>query len=431
MSHKLTFRVPKQISSRAFYIKQATGVLVLLVSIGMVLLNTQSARGLTPSLPGQQIWQNGISSYLFGTNEVAWDPMALSNPAIMAAVKAAGVPVIRVPLTASDADQRVSLVEQSGAQCLGILSWHNPADAVKVVQMLGNRCQLYEFGNEPDPLSSYITTWNATIGTLRQANPNAKFIGPVLASPDAQGIQTFLTAVKSNPPDVVSWHMYPCTNQTLQSCNAGNHINFSKHTQEIGAVIQNVLGHELPQAITEYNFDWQDGKTPNHDNATMQPFMTQTLNDMIQATQYGLVMANEYDLGGRAGAGTLDMLDPSSGAPLAQFTVLSQFIAQYRAGASSQATVTSTATGTPCTDNNQGNTNNTTATSSPTDTATSTATPGILPTPGYWPAPSSASITGTTPTVSVNNGQVIIQCAPVVPPLPQTPTATSTGDNNT
>src|SRR5581483_3731593 len=132
MSHKLTFRVPKQISSRAFYIKQVAGVLVLLVSIGMALLNTQSARGLTPTLPGQQIWQNGISSYLFGTNEVAWDPMALSNPAIMAAVKAAGVPVIRVPLTASDADQRVSLVEQSGAQCLGILSWHNPADAVKV-----------------------------------------------------------------------------------------------------------------------------------------------------------------------------------------------------------------------------------------------------------------------------------------------------------
>lgn len=447
MSRKLSFRLPKQSFSRAFYIKQAAAILVLLFGIGLALLNAQIARGVTPTLPGQQIWQNGISSYLFGTNEVAWDPMALSNPAIMAAVKAAGVPLIRVPLTASDADQRVSLIEQSGAQCLGILSWHNPSDAVKVVQMLGNRCQLYEFGNEPSSLSSYITTWNATISALRQANPNAKFIGPVLASPDAQGIQTFLSAVKSNPPDVVSWHMYPCTNQTLQSCQAGNHINFSKHTQEIGAVIQSVMGHELPQAITEYNFDWQDGKTPNHDSATMQPFMTQALNDMIQATQYGLVMANEYDLGGRAGAGTLDMLDPSSGAPLAQFSVLSQFIAQYRAGASAPATVTSTATGTPCTDNNQGSTSSptvtssptdtattvdTTATSSPTDTATATATPGILPTPGYWPAPSRASI---TPTVSVKNGQPVIQCAPVVPPLPQTPTpgdtptATSTGDN--
>jgi hypothetical protein len=445
MSRKLTFRFPKQISARAFYIKQAAGVLVLLVSIGMVLLNAQTARGLTPTLPGQQIWQNGISSYLFGTNEVAWDPMALSNPAIMTAVKAAGIPLIRVPLTASDADQRVSLVEQSGAQCLGILSWHNPADAVKVVQMLGNRCQLYEFGNEPDSLSNYITTWNATIGALRQANPNAKFIGPVLASPDAQGIQTFLSAVKNNPPDVVSWHMYPCTNQTLQSCQAGNHINFSKHTQEIGAVIQSVLGHEVPQAITEYNFDWQDGKTPNHDSATMQQFMTQTLNDLIQATQYGLVMANEYDLGGRAGAGTLDMVDPSSGAPLAQFTVLSQFIAQYRAGAPAPATATSAATGTPCIDNTQGSTNDATATSSPTDTATTvtattTSTPGILPTPGYWPAPASASTpestqttdasttatTGTTPTVSIDNGQPIIQCVPVVPPLPQTPTVTDT-----
>lgn len=342
----------------------------------MALLNFMPAKGLTPSLPGQQIWQNGVSSYLFGTNEVAWDPLALSNPAIMATVKAAGIPLIRVPLTASNANQRMSLIEQSGAQCLGILSWHHPDDALKVVQMLGKRCLLYEFGNEPDPLSQYITTWNANIAALRQANPNAKFIGPVLASPDANGIQKFLTSVKNNPPDVVSWHMYPCTNRTLQSCESGNHINFSKHTQEIGAVIQSVLGHDVPQAITEYNYDWQDGKTPNRDAATMQEFMTQSLNDMIQASKYGLVMANEYQLGGRAGAGTLDMVDPNSGAPLAQFAVLSQFIAKYRtsaaqSNATTQSNVTSTVDTTSPTI--------TAGTANPTDTAivtvTGTATP--------------------------------------------------------
>ncbi len=358
MPHSLLFRLPKPSQPlRAPYGVLITALLSIVMSVGLVLFNFLPASGVTPVLPGQQIWKDGVSSYLFGTNEVAWDPIALSNPAILARVKAASIPLIRIPLTAQNADQRVKLVEQSGAQCLGILSWHNPGDALKVVQMLGNRCQLYEFGNEPDPLSSYITTWNANIPALRQANPAAKFIGPVLASPDANGIKQFLSAVKSNPPDVVSWHMYPCTNRTLQDCESGSHINFSKHAQEIGAVIQSTLGHDVPQAITEYNYDWQDGKTPNHDAATMQEFTTKALEDMIQAEQYGVIMANEYQLGGRAGAGSLDMVDPSSGAPLAQFSTMSQFIASYRAG-SNQATATSpagattTATTTqPCTGN--------------------------------------------------------------------------------
>lgn len=360
MLQSLTFRLPKTANPvRVPYGIFITALLSIVVSMGLALLNFLPARGVTPVLPGQQIWKDGVSSYLFGTNEVAWEPMALSNPAIMATVKAAGVPLVRVPLTAQNADQRVKLVEQSGAQCLGIISWHNPADALKVVQTLGNRCLLYEFGNEPDPLSSYITTWNSNIAALRQANPSAKFIGPVLASPDANGIKQFLSAVKSNPPDVVSWHMYPCTNRTLQDCESGNHINFSKHAQEIGAVIQSTLGHDVPQAITEYNYDWQDGKTPNHDATTMQQFTTQALNDMIQAEKYGVIMANEYQLGGRAGAGTLDMVDPSSGAPLAQFSTMSQFIASYRAASTGQSG-TSTATSTvgatatavqPCTSN--------------------------------------------------------------------------------
>jgi hypothetical protein len=357
MLHSLTLRLPKTSKPvRVSYGVFITALLSIVVSMGLALFNFLPARGVTPALPGQQIWKDGVSSYLFGTNEVAWEPMALSNPAIMATVKAAGVPLIRVPLTAQNADQRVKLVEQSGAQCLGIISWHNPSDALKVVQTLGNRCLLYEFGNEPDPLSSYITTWNSNIAALRQANPAAKFIGPVLASPDANGIKQFLTAVKSNPPDVVSWHMYPCTNRTLQDCESGNHINFSKHAQEIGAVIQSTLGHDVPQAITEYNYDWQDGKTPNHDAATMQEFTTKALNDMIQAEKYGVIMANEYQLGGRAGAGTLDMVDPSSGAPLAQFSTMSQFIASYRATTNGQSTTTSTVSvtatsGQPCTSN--------------------------------------------------------------------------------
>jgi hypothetical protein len=358
MLHSLTFRFPKTANPvRVPYGVLITALLSIVVSMGLALFNFLPARGVTPVLPGQQIWKDGVSSYLFGTNEVAWEPMALSNPAIMTAVKTAGIPLIRVPLTAQNADQRVKLIEQSGAQCLGIISWHNPDDALKVVQTLGNRCLLYEFGNEPDPLSSYITTWNSNIAALRQANPAAKFIGPVLASPDANGIKQFLSAVKSNPPDVVSWHMYPCTNRTLQDCESGSHINFSKHAQEIGAVIQSTLGHDVPQAITEYNYDWQDGKTPNHDASTMQQFTTKALNDMIQAEKYGVIMANEYQLGGRAGAGTLDMVDPSSGAPLAQFSTMSQFIASYRAatnspsGTASPGGATATTSVQPCTSN--------------------------------------------------------------------------------
>src|SRR5581483_4721923 len=132
MLRSLTLHFPKLSPlSRARYGLMITAVLAIFFSIGMALLNIMPAKGLTPSLPGQQIWRDGVSSYLFGTNEVAWDPLALSNPAIMATVKAAGIPLIRVPLTASNAEKRIGLIEQSGAQCLGILSWHHPDDALK------------------------------------------------------------------------------------------------------------------------------------------------------------------------------------------------------------------------------------------------------------------------------------------------------------
>jgi hypothetical protein len=131
--------------------------------------------------------------------------------------------VIRTPLHTSDAQARVAVVEAAEAQCLGILQ---PADAEQVVQTLGSRCNLYEWMNEPDnggpSAAQYAASWNQEIPKLRALNPPALFIGPVVASPNTGYITQILSAVKASGtlPDLVSYHMYPCTDQSINTCPA-------------------------------------------------------------------------------------------------------------------------------------------------------------------------------------------------------------------
>ncbi|HEY4388230.1 MAG TPA: hypothetical protein VGN34_27590, partial [Ktedonobacteraceae bacterium] len=98
-------------------------------------------------LPGQQVWLQGTSSLIFGANDSSWqwsNNNLGNSPAIVAAVRTAGITVIRTPLHTTDAQARVSAIEATGAKCLGILS---AADAAQVVKMLGDRCDMYEWMN--------------------------------------------------------------------------------------------------------------------------------------------------------------------------------------------------------------------------------------------------------------------------------------------
>lgn len=290
-------------------------------------------------LPGEQIWKQNVSSYLFGANDASWSwsQYTMGNtPAIAATVRAAGITVIRAPLHSTDALARVSAIEAAGAQCLGILS---PQDAVQVVQMLGSRCNMYEWMNEPDnggpSASSYAASWNQYIPQLRGINPNAAFIGPVVAYPDTNYIQQFLSSAQAagNLPDVVSFHVYPCTDQTIATCPP--HIGgFARGASQVQATITSVLGHPLPLAITEWNFSWKNGQTPQHD-PYMQQFSQQALENMAQA---GIVMANQFDIASNAGGGSLDMVDPQSGQAWPQLAAMGSMIQAYRSAVASAPT---------------------------------------------------------------------------------------------
>src|SRR2546430_932640 len=76
-----------------------------LLAIGGVALTTTHLFGVGAQAPvkglaGQQTWQRGTSSLLFGANDASWrwSTQNLGNaPAIVNAVKTAGVTVIRSP----------------------------------------------------------------------------------------------------------------------------------------------------------------------------------------------------------------------------------------------------------------------------------------------------------------------------------------------
>jgi hypothetical protein len=323
---------PERYPRRRAGVAALLALLFILSSITTFLVQHGSARAANLQLlPGEQIWPQGVSSLLFGANDGSWQwsPNNLGNsPAISATVRKAGITVIRSSLTASDALARVSAIEAAGAQCLGILS---PTDAQQVVQMLGKRCMMYEWMNEPDhnllTAAAYASSWNQNIPALRAINPKAIFIGPVVASPNLAYIQQFLTLAKQagNIPDAVSFHMYPCTDQTIATCPA--HIaSIGLHASQIEATVSAVLGYTLPLALTEWNYSWKPNQTPQND-PFIKTFTALSFDVMVQA---GIRMATQYDLASDAGGGSLDMVDPKTGQAFPQLDAVKQAIQKYQ-----------------------------------------------------------------------------------------------------
>jgi hypothetical protein len=239
------------------------------------------------------------------------------------------------------------------------------------VKTLGTRCNLYEWMNEPDnggpSATEYAASWNQEIPKLRALNPHALFIGPVVASPNTGYITQFLSAVKAsgNLPDLVSYHMYPCTDQSISTC-PGHIDSYGRDAQSVNDAVQSVLGHTLPLAVTEWNYSWKPGQTPQND-PYMATFTQQSLQAMAQA---GIVMANQFDLASNAGGGSLDMVHPQSGQGTPQLQAMQELIAQYQTGVALPATSTVlSSTPTP----NAGST--------PTPNAGSTPTPNVTPDP--------------------------------------------------
>jgi len=294
------------------------------------------------TLPGQQIWKQGVSSYLFGTNDTyEWlEHNIQTEPAIHEALRNAGFTLIRsfFPDNASDTviEQRMSTIEKSGARCLGVITnISNVTFDEHLVSYLGNRCQLYEFGNEPDyygvPFDFYLQQWNNVIPLLRHINPHAKFIGPVTHNDrgDHDYMSAFLEGVKASGvlPDAVSFHWYPCYQDEKQFC-LDKASSFNQAVQRVRVLIQIILGKDLPLGISEWNFD--SGNPPpayGEESEFITRFTADALHSMAQA---GVAFACQFDAASFAGYGRLDMFDLQNDQPKPQYYAIKNLIQEYR-----------------------------------------------------------------------------------------------------
>ncbi|HEY7124765.1 MAG TPA: hypothetical protein VH540_12490 [Ktedonobacterales bacterium] len=293
-------------------------------------------------LPGQERWKDGVSSFLFGTNDTQeWSEDNIeTNPAVQQALKAAHFTLLRTfffahsladghATTDAELEQRIATVEKSGMVCLGVLfDITNVPFIEHVVRLLGPRCNLYEFGNEPDlgdgaghdqySLQTYLKQWNTVIPQLRSINPQAKFIGPATYTPQGNFchyrddgsnscyLQDFLMGVKASGvlPDAVSFHDYPCYQETEASCLA-KASSYAEATAQVKDWVNSILGKNLPVGITEWNYD-PGVPPPNYGDDFMTRFSTDALHAMIQAK---LDFAAQFDALSYSGYGAQDLFD--------------------------------------------------------------------------------------------------------------------------
>jgi lysophospholipase L1-like esterase len=301
---------------------------------------SQPLKPLGALLPGEQLWSQGVSSLLFGTNDTyEWSPHNLETEApIQQALRTAGFTLIRtfIPDKASDTaiESRIQAIEHVGAQCLAVLT--NIDDVTfdeHVVRYLGARCLLYECGNEPSvqniSFAHYMRQWNSMVPLLRKANPAAKFIGP--ASYEVEGspfTRAFLEGVKQSGvwPDAVSAHWYPCFHLSEEEC-VPRASNIATLAGQLHTLIKSILGTDLPLGITEWNFSPESPAPAYVNDANFLRAFTRTALQAMAAAR--VAFACQFDAASYAAYGGLDLFDVSNDQPKPQFEAMRDLIASY------------------------------------------------------------------------------------------------------
>lgn len=340
------------------------------------------------SLPGEQLWGNRISSYIFGGGDTGeWGAPNLEftdsviapgnpNTAVQNLVKHAGFTLIRKFIDHHDLSTGAEMTDaelramsntfvNTNTQCLAVLSaddinasskhkgdtYTDLQFAEHVVTLFdGNhagytKCSMFEIGNEPDingvDVNQYLTIWNTFVPALKQLRPDAKFIGPVVAGYDPNFIIGFLSGVVQNHyqiPDAISWHYYPCgwgSEANWNTCLADMSIstqpdqdtyfnNIVHEVTDIRAKIQSVLGYQIPIGVTEWSVD-ASGNMQDTEPQYSQ-FVTQVLNDMISSR---LDFAAIFDLQSEACYTGCDIID-ASGNPKPSFNAFVNVLRQYK-----------------------------------------------------------------------------------------------------
>ncbi|HEU5439753.1 MAG TPA: GDSL-type esterase/lipase family protein [Ktedonobacterales bacterium] len=355
--------VPPWLASRPRWMQ--AGLIAALVLVVVVPASLMLRVAMQPALPpvravlpGQQIWRDGASSLLFGTNDTyEWSAKNLeTSPAIQQDIHAADFTLMRsfFPDSAGDRviETRMATIEATGANCLGVIpNIFNTAYDEHLVSYLGPRCLLYELGNEPDytgvTIENYLTQWNLLIPKLRQINPAARFIGPVTSNAEGKNgfMRAFLEGVKTSGvlPDAVSFHWYPCWKQSRDDCLAQSDSYYDA-ALTVRRMVHDVLGKDLPVGISEWNYAPGNPPPAFGDEAT---FITQFTQHAIAAmVRAGVAFAAQFDAASYSGYGRLDMFNVETGEAKPQFTALAGLIAHYRLGGGSANKGQATAPGT-------------------------------------------------------------------------------------
>lgn len=249
-------------------------------------------------MPGQFAWRNGANNFLFGANDTGkWpDVNTTTSPAIKALLATLHLPIIRewfpkyrngksgTANTNTDYNNLVQVCVDCGAACLGVLyQWQDIAYLKQVVGLLGNRCNMYEFGNEPygtdypstgsyqTNVSTYVTYWKNSVPQLKAINPNAKFMGP--SSPgDLSTLDVMLAGMKAQgvTPDAVSYHYYGPTSSIISQVDQAR------------VITNRYFGTAMPLWLTEWNIGGVYPLPPQVGNdSQMHDYVVATLNALI------------------------------------------------------------------------------------------------------------------------------------------------------
>ena len=291
-------------------------------------------------LPGQVIWKSGASSLLFGTNDNdEYYPNNLdTQPIFQEDLKSAGVTLIRTflqdPSTDSEINVRIQTIENIGAQCLVVLPKINDlAFNEHAVQLIGDRCLMYDFGNEPDwsniSVDTYSKAWITEVPQLRKINPHALFFGPVISYPHTGFLRAFLTQAKAANvlPDAISFHWYTCYQDPEARCLQRATMLYA-NIEDVRNSVRSILGKDLPIGVDEWNFD-PSGPPPAYGSTDsfLSQFAPLVFSQLVKAH---VAYACQFDAASFSGYGGLDMLDVKTNQPKPMYYEMAKQIATYK-----------------------------------------------------------------------------------------------------
>ena len=310
----------------------------------------------TRYLRGEPAVDNGVPSYIFGTNDTMdyGSPNVDTLPSVQADLKAGGLTLMRVWSYYGDTKayvlSKVKAAQNAGMTCMFMLgATDNLAWLEKTLGWVAPYCHIFEFGNEPDnynspagaKISTYTSQWLADIPVLRALDPGALFGGPTImwsSSTDgsqgsyASDMAYFLakTAAANERADFIDYHDYPCTKATSEAqCLSMTPGDFLWNWNQVIGWENQYYGAVIPTGVSEYNFDPGTGNLYAWcKDGTFMSAWTQSALEEIVALH--MAFANQFDSLNWGGYGCYDMFsDAAPYGPKPQFTALVSEVQKY------------------------------------------------------------------------------------------------------